>query len=370
MHALTISNEVLGSSDASANQTFRTLKQPVLPGQQLAVLEQSASSAAQAPEAAWITWNEVSDFHGSQPLDRHYVLNRQTGEIRFGDGQSGMIPPRGARTVRMTQYRVGGGAVGNVPAGALKALASGSQSIARVTNLFAATAGADVEQTAALIDRAPRSLRHRMRAVTQEDYEDLSKLASTEVARALCVPLQDLAANAAAPYVFIDTVEEEKAGVGKVSVIVVPHSTDKKPLPTPDLMRRVQSYLSERASAGASVTVVGPLYLSVKVQVDVRLRSLRWKDTVERDLQALFASFLHPLTGNHGAGWPFGRRPQASDLYPEIAKVNGIAYVSNLTIKVAADDDFYTQDTLRTARFLVYSGEHEVRFVTDDGQVI
>ena len=249
-----------------------------------------------------------------------------------------------------------------MPGGTLNTLVAGSKSIARVTNLFAATGGADVEQVNSLLDRAPRSLRHRTRAVTQEDYEDLSKLASTEVARALCVPLQDLAADASAPYVFIDTIEEEKAGVGKVSVIVVPRSQAPKPVPTPDLMRRVQTYLADRASAGAAVTVVGPLYLRVDVRVEIRLQSLRWKDTVERELRACFASFLHPLTGNDGTGWPFGRRPQESDLYPEIVKLPGSTFVSNLSISVSADDPARTEDTLRTQRFLVYSGAHTILF--------
>lgn len=355
----TTTNEILGSSDGSPNQVLRTLKRPALPGQELAVLEQRSSTNADT----WVTWSEVPDFHGSQPLHRHYTLNRQTGEVRFGDGQRGMIPPRGARSVRMTRYRVGGGAAGNVVAGTLKTLVAGSRNIGRVTNLFAAVGGADIEPADSLLNRAPRSLRHRGRAVTQEDYEDLSKLASTEVSRALCVPLQDLAADAAAPYLFIDTIDEEKAGVGKVSVIIVPGSKNPKPVPSPELMRTVQAYLAERSSAGAAVTVVGPLYLRVDVRVEVRLKSLRWKDTVERGLQDCLASFLHPLTGNQGPGWPFGRRPQESDLYPEIAKLPGIAFVSSLGITVAADDPARTDDTLRTQRFLVYSGAHTVQFI-------
>jgi hypothetical protein len=363
IQAATVSNEVLGSSDSGPNQTFRTARKPVLPGQILAVLEQRPTAGASSSQAdPWIVWEEVADFHGSQPLDRHYQLNRQTGEVRFGDGQRGMIPPRGARSVSMTHYRVGGGGQGNLSAGALKTLVSGSKRISRVTNLFAATGGADVEATPALLDRAPRSLRHRMRAVTQEDYEDLAKLASTEVARALCVPLQDLAADANAPYRFIDTIDEEKAGVGMVSVIVVPRTSAAKPLPSPDLLRRVHAYLRERASAEASVTVVGPLYLRVDVQAAVRLVSLRLRDQVERDLRACLWTFLHPLTGNRGAGWPFGRRPEESDLYAEIGRVRGIAFVSRVTIAISADNPGRTEETLRTERFLVYSGDHDIQF--------
>jgi hypothetical protein len=363
--AWTVSNEMLGSSNGVAGQQFRTLKQPVLPGQQLDVLERAATItigelAAPPPVDAWIAWHEVNDFHASGAADRHYVVNRQTGQIRFGDGQRGMIPPRGTRNIRMTAYRAGGGAAGNIPGGALKTLVSGSKQIAKVTNLFAAGGGADAETNTALMDRAPRLLRHRHRAVTQEDYEDLSQLASTEVARALCVPLQDLAAE---PYLFIDSDAEQKAGVGKVSVVIVPDTAQAKPLPSPDLMRAVQAFLSERASAGATVTVVGPLYLQVKVEVLIKLHSLQLRDVVERDVQARLAAFLHPLTGNGGTGWPFGRLPHESDLYPLLATINGVDFVADLTITPTADDAARTTDTLTTQRFLIYSGVHTVSFV-------
>ncbi len=54
----------------------------------------------------------VVDFYGSLKCDRHYVLDRLTGEIRFGDGQRGMIPPLGLNNIRLS-YRSGGGTQGN-----------------------------------------------------------------------------------------------------------------------------------------------------------------------------------------------------------------------------------------------------------------
>ena len=60
---------------------------------------------------------------------------------------------------------------------------------------FRAAGGAAAELLAALLEREPRKLRHRGRAVTLEDYEDLAKLASPDVARAKCVPLYDLETN-------------------------------------------------------------------------------------------------------------------------------------------------------------------------------
>ena len=50
-------------------------------------------------------WAEVVDFYGSLKSDRHYVRDRLTGEIRFGDGQRGMIPPLGLNNIRLSYRR-------------------------------------------------------------------------------------------------------------------------------------------------------------------------------------------------------------------------------------------------------------------------
>ena len=72
---------------------------------------------------------------------------------------------------------------------------------------------------------------------------------------------------------------------------------------------------------------------------------------------------LHPLTGNNGAGWPFGKLPQESDLYAVIANAQGVEYVADVAIDAVADPPDKTDDTLKTQRFLICSGAHRIRFV-------
>src|SRR4029078_3426510 len=97
-HATTTEDEVLVSSNQTASQLFRTIRAPVLAGPQLYVRE---------PEN-WVRWDQTPDCYGSGPRDRHYVLDNLTGEVRFGDGQNGIIPPAGNGNVRMSIYRTGG----------------------------------------------------------------------------------------------------------------------------------------------------------------------------------------------------------------------------------------------------------------------
>jgi hypothetical protein len=372
VQATTIRNEILGSSDASAEQRLRTAHSPVLAGQELEVREPERPSAAdevalreahgadavtEVRSAAgrvsgyWVRWVEVPDFYGSGPRDRHYVLDHLTGYVLFGDNLHGRIPPRGTGNLRMAQYRIGGGPAGNCPARTIIQLKTTIPYIDGVYNPEPAAGGADAETLPELLERAPRMVRHGSRSVTREDYEDLARLATPEVARARCVPLRRLQGDPLGL----------KVVRGAVSVIVVPDSREPKPLPSVELLTRVRDRLREHGAPLADISVVGPLYLRVDVSVDLVLSSLEGASLIEDEVYARLAAYLHPLTGGlDGAGWDFGREPYRSDLYALLGAVAGVDHIRRLTIDDSHQEPPGAKDT---GRFLVYSGRHQVNLM-------
>jgi predicted phage baseplate assembly protein len=335
---VTLTDEVLGSSDASGGLTFKTSHAPVLAGAVLEVFE---------ADGEWVSWIEVADFHGSGSEDRHYVLDHAIGEVLFGDGVHGRIPPRGTGNIRMARYQTGGGEIGNRASNTIVQLKTTVPYIDKVVNLEAAAGGVAAESTAALVARAPRILRHGGRAVALEDFEDLALLASPEVARAKCVPLRRL--------------QDDPLGnlpqAGAVSVVIAPRSTDAKPVPSAELIAQVTDYLSANSTRTASIGVVGPLYVRVDVSVEVALVSLEGASAVEATVREELSRFLHPLTGGRdGTGWDFGRQPHLSDLHAAISDVAGVDHISRLTFVQTEE----LTGALNTGRFLVYSGEHEI----------
>jgi predicted phage baseplate assembly protein len=348
---VTLRDEILGSSNGAALQSFRTTRSPVLAGQVLEVREANA----------WMRWQEVPDFHGSGAGDRHYVLHHLTGEIQFGDGWKGRVPPTGVGNLRMTCYQSGGGSLGNRGVGNIVELKTTLPYIDRVMNPEAAAGGADAETLAELKERAPRMVRHGGRAVTLEDYEDLAMLASPAVARVKCVPLRRLG----------EKPQDRQINPGAVSVIVVPESKDLKPLPSLELLNRVQDYLAARALPTVNLAVVGPLYVKVDVDVEVGLAALEGLEAVETAIHQALTQFLHPLTGGfEGTGWPFGREPYRSDFYALLEAIPGVDHVRSLQVTETLDQRLNEaiaeeEDLIRTkemGRFLVYSGAHRVRF--------
>jgi predicted phage baseplate assembly protein len=380
---LTVRGENLGSSDASASQKFLTTAAPILAGQRVEVRESDRPSAEErarieseeGPDAIsetldelerpleiWVRWHEVPDFYGSGARDRHYVVNHLTGEVRFGDGLNGMIPPRGAGNLRMEFYQTGGGWTGNRPTGSITEMKTTVPYIDSVINKEPAAGGADAESRDSLISRGPRTIRHRDRAVTAQDYEDLAMMASSGVSRVKCVPLQDLAVG----------VDLKQLKPGVVSLIVVPYSTDAKPYPDLELLDTVRSYLERRRAAEGRLVIVGPEYIGVTVRAEVVPERAASVSRLEASVVEALSRFLHPLTGgSEGAGWNFGRKPHTSDIHAVIESVAGVDYVRQLrlsgTTEVNGVETPVDFEKLVDGQgyFLVYSGAHEIELVFD-----
>jgi hypothetical protein len=389
---VTLTDETLGSSDGSANQKFRATRAPIISGQSLEVRESEAPSAEErkkimaeegknaitvVPDAAgrpkeiWVRWHEVPDFYASGPRDRHYGLDHQTGEIRFGDGAHGLIPQIGVGNLRLARYQTGGGKHGNKPAGAIIQLKTTVPYVDKATNHEPASGGADAETLDSLIERAPRAIRHHGRAVTVEDFEDLAKLATPEVARAKCVPLRNLLEDPFDENVPQETLPNDPDATkiiglrGHTSVIVVPRLTETKPVPSQELIDRVQAYLEAHAAPTAHIWVVGPMYIPVSVEAEIALVSLEGASTIEQAVLGRLGEFLHPLTGGlDGTGWGYGREPHLSDLYALIESVAGVDHIRSLRL---SENEIEDEDKIKaTGRFLVYSGTHQISLVFEE----
>ena len=344
VQAETIEDEILGKSDGTAKQTFSFSKSPVLDEVvwvQEPVLGDADADAVESIEdgKAWVRWHAVEDFLESDEKSRHYVIDRTSGTIEFGDGINGMIPPAGG--IIKATYRSGGGAKGNVPAGEITNLLTSIAFVEKVSNPEPAQGGADTEKIEEVLKKAPKRIKHRNRAVTAEDYEWLA-MDVMGVARAKCIP--NLSDKAYEP--------------GYVSVIVVPESSEDEPKPSPELIKRVGEYLKARCPANSNLIVAGPTYVRVSVKAEVYVASLDLASKVKFEAVKRLKQFLHPLYGYKGDGWEFGKMPCTSDIIALLEEIPGVDHVENVSITVKGDG-LVVSDL--PPYVLVSSGEHEIR---------
>ncbi|MCP5106290.1 MAG: putative baseplate assembly protein [bacterium] len=369
----TIEDEILGSGtgeylDTGLSLTF--FKRPVQEGEEVRVMEtifrrEKETLQKSAPENEipikevldndgevienWVLWKNVPDFLDSGADDRHYTLDRVTGEIRFGNGIHGRIPPRGDSNIKAFSYRAGGGVAGNVEADTITSLKSSIAGVDSVNNFAPADGGADNADLDQMMEIGPTRISHRGRAVTAADFEALAREASRKIAKARCLP---------------NTNNKNQTQTGLVTVVIVPGSTDPKPFPTLQLRRTVKKYLEAHSGITVSypqhITVTGPDYSEIGVSVLLAVTSIETATIVENAAKEKLKAFFHPLTGGPlGSGWDFGRNVPVSDIYALLEGIDGLDHVEKMAL--TRDRKTVTGDVVAIEEnCLAANGEHTI----------
>ncbi|HBV97852.1 MAG: hypothetical protein JL50_17965 [Peptococcaceae bacterium BICA1-7] len=302
---------------------------------------------------AWFRWIPVEDLSQSSPEDRHYVIDRLTGTVSFGDGRNGRIPPHLGRDNVRINYKIGGGAGGNVGAFEIKNLQNSIVFVDGVYNPDPTGGGYDTETLEKALARGPQLLRHRNRAVTAEDYQWLAREASQDIVRVKCLPNLN---------------REGKKESGCLSVVVVPGEMGGDSFP--ELKARVERYLKERSASTAvfqdGINVMEPAYLEISVLAELAVNEVDVVALAEKEAVDKLNEFLHPLTGNFGGrGWEIGQYPHISEFYTLLKSVKNVNHVESVSISVIkVENDVGTEintDFLDNLPYgMVMNGRHRV----------
>lgn len=369
--------ERLGSSDGSPDQEFACDNAPITEAEvwvdeaeDLSETERRELAATRPDDVRsegtdetggtfWVRWEEVTDFLDSGEHSRHYRLNRANGKIRFGDGKRGAIPPTGDSNIEVL-YQTGGGSEGNVDANSITDLRSSISRIDSVTNLKQADGGTDVESLDQAVERAPKRIKNRNRAVSADDFEQIAKDASRQLARVRCEPEMD------------DTGGRTP---GWVTLLIIPRERRDRPTPSLELRQRVKQAVSERAPATLvgndqnRIVVRGPDYAEVSVETTVDTKGVESITTLKNTIEDKLDEFFHPLTGSRdGNGWQFGRVPRLSQLSTLVESTDGVDRVRDITMTIeTASEEKIIRDPEKTPLLsrdeMISSGTHEVNVI-------
>jgi hypothetical protein len=274
-------------------------------------------------------WLRVDDLSTAGRDDRAFELDAEAGVLRFGDGVRGKRPESGAR-IRAVALAAGGGAVGNLPAGTLSALRGRRVSDNGDVQLKAlqplpTQGGADAETLDAAEARIPAFLRHRERAVTEDDYRTLAAhTPGAHLGRVEVLPRFKP--------------QQRRANVpGVVTVMALPQrALGPAPNPRADraLLEAVHAQLAPRVPLATELYVVGCEYVPVAVSVAVGLREGAPPDTAAAAVAAALRAFLWPLApgGSGSEGWPLGRKIVGNELEAAAARVPDVIAVNQLRV--------------------------------------
>lgn len=351
-HGETITDEIAGSGDGEPNQTHKLQHADVLNNEDIRVREslsveereqierENGKDAVRDREdigGTWVRWKEVKALFDCDAEDRCYEIDRAAGVLQFGDGVHGRTVPAGVDNIRAFKYRTGGGDVGNVAANKIAALATAVAGIESAFNPTSAGGGSNKATTEEMLTIGPRRISHRDRAVSAEDFEELAREASRQVAKVRCLRTTNLQRRGAGAPDPCDPQQRHEAleERGFVSLIIVPDSTDAQPCPSLELRRTLKDFLRERApsvvASSERIVVRPPDYVAVGIKATIIVTSIEKAAAVETDARKAVEQFLHPVTGGPDSkGWEFGRPILKSDVFALLERITDIDRVEDL----------------------------------------
>ncbi|VFQ46332.1 baseplate J/gp47 family protein [Desulfoluna butyratoxydans] len=296
-----VKEEHLGLSDGGRNQRF-----PL--GRTGLILRAAGTSGKRHRDILVTTrlgdavtqWTLQESLAFSRNNQKDYVIeidDRDRATILFGDGAFGAVPESGAEIT--ATYRVGGGIMGNVPAGAIRNIADAaplSINGATVIQSEAATGGADRESIEHAVMHAPSVFRSLKRAVTEEDY------------KALALNLKGVAkVKAVADSWNRVTLHVAPEGGGRVSDV---------------LEESLLAYFEDKRPVTTLIRIEDVTYVPVWISAEIGVQSHYPREEVrDKTLAAAGALLALPRVD-------FGQTLYLSKFYEAMEAVEGVAFVS------------------------------------------
>lgn len=349
-----------------------------------------------------VVWEQVTDFSGSNPTSRHFMVEFDYSFrpiIIFGDGVYGR-KPRIDKTYSIA-YRQCSGAIGNVPPGVLR-LASPNSAITALENRspIQATLASAVELTDTEIilvdDGSVASFSTAGVAYIGEDSDSFTYdgISGTTLQNVSGLSRYH-AAGESVSYTVGQTYGADKANLNEVklaalrenrykltpgSLLDLSYAATKVPgvaragsfsvahtqfvqvipyhagVPESDLLDSVSDYLNTRPNARHSIRVVSPSYAYVDVELEITPMPGRdWENEVYPKVLDVIRYFLSPLSRTtEGTGFisSWGRRLKKSELTYYLMYVLGGTYIQNIEYKafkrsteVSGTDDILLGDS-------------------------
>lgn len=324
--------EQLGMGTGEPDQRLSLANTPVIPDSlELRVGDELWHAIddllAAAPEVPIEDWRRPLYHSTSGTLDTKtphqlaYMLDPEAGEVRFGDGAHGTRPPRGRRIV--ATYAYGGGRQGNVGLGEISRSPQLPPGF-KVTNDVRTWGGDDGEDVASAERTIPRTIQHRDRLVSLQDFKDITlRTPGVDIGQVYVLPLYNP-----------ETAQENQAGI--VTLVVIPRHDPRSPEgPQPDFffLNTICRYLQPRRLITTEIHIRGPIYRDIWVSVSVEPVGGHAAGPLIQSVKQELRNFLSPLHGGRDEqGWPLGLPILQRELEAVVARVDGVRLVTALSL--------------------------------------
>jgi predicted phage baseplate assembly protein len=344
----TIRRELLPVSEGLPSMQ-RTLRYSPVQANSLELRVAEPDDGEEKWESENTKWKRTEDLLRCQPDDPCYVLHAPTGEIHFGDGRHGRIPPAGYEIMAYS-YKAGGGSAGNVPIGGISAPRIPITGVAEIRNERPATGGQDEQSYDDFKTVAPAQLRCNNRAVSADDYESLAR-SMGGIAQAKALPL----AHPDYPGVQVP---------GAVTVVVVADTKERPPHTSQEQLESICRNLDQYRLLTTELYVREPEYLAVKVEAKIAVNPYAAFDDVARRVNCEINRYLDPRRKKGtDFGSDFGLDLIPTNLYSVIRRVEDVRQVTYLVLNVQGlpHEPLDEPYTVRSYQMLYGVEQHDIK---------
>lgn len=224
-------------------------------------------------------WEKAEDLLDMGPEDKCYMLDEQTGTIRFGDGFHGM-PPEGKILVTVLSETEGrGGNIKDRSAFTVEDRRLGAAGVPVFHLKRRIEAGKDPEKTEETLLRMGRELRRTYRAVSCADYERIARMTPGLIIHSAHAWTEDHDPNTV--YVAV------RPGLGSQTLKL-----------TNGIKETVAAHLEEHRLLGTRFVLQSPDYIRVDVSCEV-IPSPNYRNT-EGMLEAELKRFFKDIEARYG----------------------------------------------------------------------
>lgn len=304
-------------------------------------------------------WTEVSSFDKSQRGDRHYVLDRLSSKIYFGDGVHAAIPSVTEGTAIRVLARSCNGSEANIGANTIEGSIGMLDFIGEINNPFPAFGGSSTETVNSAMNRAANVIGSRNRIVTIADYKNEILSYSENINKVECV---------------VGETVEGRRKEGVISIILLmrdfglgTHSFDRI---VPGLRSHLEECV-EMTACSDSIEIVEPI--GVSISVDIWMNKM--KDENDYEIQAELIEdlneFFSPVSDESHVGWEIGKLPSRTQIMMRLNSLKTGAFIRRLVITGTYADangihECDLEDLVPNRFFVVKNGEHKAHIISDE----
>jgi len=303
-------------------------------------------------EEFYVRWSEVDNFDQSSQGDRHYIVDRMNGRLRFGDGVHVQIPRNVSGIAFKVVLRKCDGDLANLETGLINESLGGLLFVNRIQNPVRAYGGMNMETVEGALRRGTGVLNSRNRLISAQDYEREVLNYSSRISQAKVI-----------------VGRQKDGGVvpGAITLVILMNDYHDGEQSFMHMRNRLREHLLSKCELsvdGSKISIVEPTF--VEISVDAWVQVLRADDSfeVQQELHRVLDDYLDPIRNQ---SWDIGRMVQNAQIELRLNMEKGRALLKKLMVTARYRDSEGVHEVspevlAGNPYVLVTSGEHRIHF--------